>query len=68
VAEDVLGAAKGGSDLTQDVAVDVLGAAKNGGVKVFIVKVFIFSIVKARAGHAVSFPRISLVARKRKAL
>ena len=50
-------AAKDGSDLAQDVAVDVLGAAKNGSVKVFIVKVFILSIVKARAGHAVSFPR-----------
>ena len=46
---------------------DVLGAAKNGRVKVLIVKVFVLSIVKARAGHAVSFPRLSLVARKRKA-
>jgi len=35
-----------------------LGAAKNGSVKVPIVKVFILSIVKARAGHAVSFPRL----------
>ena len=35
---------------------DVLGAAKNGSVKVFIVKVFILSIVKARAGYVVSFP------------
>ena len=34
VAEDVLGAAKDGSDLAQDVAVDVLGAATNGSVKV----------------------------------
>jgi len=67
VAEDVLGAAKEGSDLAQDVAVDVLGAAKNGSAKAFIVKVFILPIVKARAGHAVSFPRLSLVARKRKA-
>ena len=67
VAEDALGAAKDGSDLAQDVAVDVLGAAKNGCVKVFIVKVFILSIVKARAGHVVSFPRSSLVAQKRKA-
>ena len=33
----------------QDVAEDVLGAATNGGVKVFIVEVFILSIVKARA-------------------
>ena len=65
MAEEVLGAAKDGSDLAQDVAVGVLGAAKN--IKVFIVKVFIFSIVKARAGHVVSFPRLSLVARERKA-
>jgi len=41
-------------DLAQDVAVDVLGAAKNGSVKVFIVKVFILPIVKARTGHVVS--------------
>ena len=47
--EDVLGAAKDGSDLAQDVAVDVLGAAKNGSVKVLIVKVFILSIVKEEA-------------------
>ena len=67
VAEDVLGAAKDGSDLAQDVAVDVLGAAKNGSVKVSIVKVFILTIVKARAAHVVSSPRLSLVARKRKA-
>jgi len=67
VAEDVFGAAKDGSDLAQDVAVDVLGAAKNGGVKVFIVKAFIFPIVKARAGKVVSFSRLSFVARKRKA-
>ena len=40
----MLGAAKDGSDLAQDVAVDVLGAAKNGSVKVFIVKVFILLI------------------------
>jgi len=40
-------------DLAQDVAVDVLGAAKNGSVKVFIVKVFILSIAKARAGFVV---------------
>ena len=32
-------------DLAQDVAEDELGAAKDGGVKVLIVKVFIFSIV-----------------------
>ena len=51
-------------DLAQDVAEDVLGAAKDGNVKVFI----ILSIVKAKAGHVVSFPRLSLVARKRKAL
>ena len=67
VAEDVLGAAKDGSDLAQDVAVDVLGAAKNGSVKVFIVKAFILSIAKARAGHVASSPRLSLVTRKRKA-
>ena len=67
LAQDVLGAAKDGSDLAQDVAADVLGAAKNGSVKVLIVKVFVLPIVKARAGHAVSFPRLSLVARKRKA-
>ena len=41
-------------DLAQDVAVDVLGAAKNGSMKVFIVKVFILPIVKARTGHVVS--------------
>ena len=58
-----LGAAKDGSDLAQDIAVDVLGAAKNGSVKVPIVKVFILSIVKARAGHVASFPQLSLVAR-----
>ena len=34
VAEDVLGAAKDGSDLAQDVTEDVLGAAKNGRMKV----------------------------------
>jgi len=67
VAEDVLGAAKDGSDLAQDVAVDVLGAAMNGGVKVLIVKALILPTTKARARHAVSFPRLSLVARKRKA-
>jgi len=39
------------------VAEDVLGAAKNGSAKVPIVKVFIFSTVKERAGHVVSFPR-----------
>ena len=50
-------------DLAQDVAEDVLGAAKDGNVKVLI----ILSFVKARAGHVVSFPRLSLVARKRKA-
>jgi len=49
VAEDVLGAAKDGSDLAQDVAEDVLGSAKNGSVKVLIVKVLFFPIVKARA-------------------
>ena len=64
MAEDVFGAAKDGSDLALDVAVDVLGAAKNGCVKVLIVKVFILPIVKARAGYV---PRLSLVARKRKA-
>ena len=68
VAEDVLGAAKDGSDLAKDVAVDVLGAAKNGSVKVFIVKAFIFPIVKARAGHVLSFSLLSLVARKRNVL
>ena len=68
VAEDVLGAVKDGSDLAQDVAVDVaLGAAKNGSVKVFVVKVFILPVVKARAGHVTSSLRLSLVARKRKA-
>jgi len=67
VAEDVLGAAKDGSDLAQDVAVDVLGAAKNGSAKVLIVKVFMLPIVKARAGHVSSFPRLPLVARKCKA-
>jgi len=51
-------------DLAQDVAKDVLGAAKDGNVKMH----FILSIVKARAGHAASFPRLFLVARKRKAL
>ena len=45
----MLGTAKDGSDLAQDVAEDVLGDAKNGNVKVLIRKVFIFSIVKARA-------------------
>jgi len=50
-------------DLAQDVAEGVLGAAKDGNVKVLI----ILSIVKARAGHVSSFPRLSLVARKRKA-
>ena len=44
-------------DAAQDLAEDELGAAKNGSVKVFIVKVLILSIVKARAGHAASFPR-----------
>jgi len=44
--------------VAQDLAVDVLGAAKNGSVKVFIVKVFTLPIVKARAGHVVSFPPI----------
>ena len=68
VAEDVLGAAKDGSDLAQDVAVDVLGAAKNGSVKVLIVKVFMLPIVKARAGHVLSFSLLSLVARKRNVL
>ena len=58
MAEDVLGAAKDGSDLAQDMAVDVLGAAENGSVKVLIVKVFILPIAKARAGIALSFPRI----------
>jgi len=32
-----------------NVAKDVLGTAKNGGVKVFVLKVFILSIFKARA-------------------
>ena len=67
VAEDVLGAAKVGSGLAQDVAVGVLDAAKNGSVKVLIVKVFILSKVKARAGHVILLPRLSFVARKRKA-
>ena len=49
VAEELLGAAKDGSDLVQDVAEEVLGAAKNGSVKVLIVKVLVLSIVKARA-------------------
>ena len=49
-------AAKDGGDLAQEVAVDVLGAAKNGSLKVLIEKVFILPIVKARAGHVVSFP------------
>ena len=49
VAEGVLGAAKDGSDLEQDVAEDVPGAAKNGSVEVFIMKVFILPIVKAKA-------------------
>jgi len=35
VAEDVLGAAKDGSDLAQDVTEGVLGAAKNGSVMVW---------------------------------
>jgi len=56
VAEDVLGAAKDGSDLAQDVAVDVLGTGKNGSEKVLVVKAFNLSIVKARAGNFVSFP------------
>ena len=37
--------AKNGSDLAEDV----LGAVKNGSVKFFIIKVFVLSIVKARA-------------------
>ena len=51
-------------DLARDVAEDLLGAAKNGNVEVLI----ILSVVKARAGHVASFPRLSLVARKRKRL
>ena len=50
VAEDVFGAAKDGSDLAQDVAVDVLGEGANRK------RLFILPIVKARAGHVVSFP------------
>jgi len=65
VADDALGAAKDGSDFAQDEAVDVLGAAEDGSAKVFIVKVFILPIAKARAGHVASFPRLSLVAQKR---
>ena len=49
--EDVSGAAKDGSDLAQDLSVNVLGAAKNRSVKLLIVKAFILSTVKARAGH-----------------
>ena len=49
VAEDVLGAAKDGSDLAQGFAENLLGDAKNGSVTVFIVKVLVLSIVKARA-------------------
>ena len=49
---------EGRERLGQDVAADVLGAAKNGSAKVLIVKVFMLPIVKARAGHAVSFPRL----------
>ena len=67
VAEDVLSAAKDGSDLAQDVAADVLGAAKNGSTKVLIVKVFILSVVKPGAGHAASFLRLPLVARTQSA-
>jgi len=50
-------------DLAQDMAEDVLGAAKDGNVKALI----ILPIVKAKAGNVVSFPRLSLIARKRKA-
>ena len=56
MAEGVLGAAKDGGDLAQDVAVDVLGTGKNGSEKVLVVKAFNLSIVKARAGNFVSFP------------
>jgi len=49
VAEDVLSDAKNGSDLAQDVAENVLSDAKNRSAKVFIVKVYALSIVKARA-------------------
>ena len=54
-------------DAAQDVAADVLGAAKNGSTKVLIVKVFILSVVKPRAGHAASFLRLPLVARTQSA-
>ena len=62
-----VGRREGRERLAQDLAVDLLDAAKNGGVEVFIVKAFILSIVKARAGNDVSPPRLPPVARKRKA-
>ena len=49
MAEDVLGAAKDGSDLAQDVAEGILGATKNGGVRVLVVKLLILPIFKARS-------------------
>jgi len=39
-------------DLAQDVAEDLSGAARDGGVKVFIVKVFILPIVTCKRRNA----------------
>ena len=51
-------------DLAQDVAEGVLGAAKDGSVKVFIVKVLIFSIaicqLKTHAQHTHAAPHAPL--------